>query len=65
MTDLGLYVTAKEAFETWQADPENIKVIDIALLKSMYSLAMLRWQPIFLWPSLPTLGMPTKGIILW
>ena len=28
-TVLGLYVTAKEAFEKWQADPEKVKVIDV------------------------------------
>lgn len=28
-TALGLYVTAKEAFEKWQADPENVKIIDV------------------------------------
>ncbi len=29
VTDLGLYVTAREAFEMWQADPERIKVMDV------------------------------------
>jgi rhodanese-related sulfurtransferase len=28
-TVLGLYVTAKEAYEKWQADPENVKIIDV------------------------------------
>jgi rhodanese-related sulfurtransferase len=28
-TSLGLYVTAKEAYERWKADPTNIKVIDV------------------------------------
>ena len=29
LTSLGLYVTAREAYEMWQADPERIKVIDV------------------------------------
>jgi rhodanese-related sulfurtransferase len=29
LTSLGLYVTAKEAYEMWQADPERIKVLDV------------------------------------
>lgn len=28
-TSLGLYVTAKEAYGKWQADPENITVLDV------------------------------------
>ena len=28
-TALGLYVTAKEAYEKWQADPERVKIIDV------------------------------------
>ena len=28
-TVLGLYVTAKEAYEQWQADPEKVKIIDV------------------------------------
>jgi rhodanese-related sulfurtransferase len=28
-TDLGLYVTSGQAFERWQADPRNVKVIDV------------------------------------
>jgi len=28
-TVLGLYVTAKEAYEKWKADPDNVKVIDV------------------------------------
>ena len=29
MTSLGLYVTAREAYEMWKADPERIKVLDV------------------------------------
>jgi rhodanese-related sulfurtransferase len=29
LTSLGLYVTAREAFEMWKADPERIKVLDV------------------------------------
>ena len=29
VTSLGLYVTAREAYEMWQADPERIKVFDV------------------------------------
>jgi rhodanese-related sulfurtransferase len=28
-TSLGLYVTAKEAYDKWRADPENVKIIDV------------------------------------
>jgi rhodanese-related sulfurtransferase len=28
-TSLGLYVTAKHAYEKWKADPTNIKIIDV------------------------------------
>ena len=28
-TVLGLYLTAKEAYEKWQADPEKVKVLDV------------------------------------
>lgn len=28
-TSLGLYVTAIEAYEKWQADPANVKVVDV------------------------------------
>src|SRR5512137_377861 len=28
-TALGLYVTAKEAYEKWQAEPEKVKIIDV------------------------------------
>ena len=29
LTSLGLYVTAREAYEMWKADPERIKVLDV------------------------------------
>ena len=28
-TALGLYVTAKEAYEKWHADPENVNILDV------------------------------------
>ena len=28
-TALGLYVTAKEAYEMWQADPDNVMILDV------------------------------------
>ena len=28
-TALGLYLTAKEAYEMWQADPENVFILDV------------------------------------
>ncbi len=28
-TNLGLYVTSKEAYEMWKAEPERIKIIDV------------------------------------
>jgi rhodanese-related sulfurtransferase len=28
-TVLGLYVTAKEAYDKWKADPDNVKIIDV------------------------------------
>ena len=29
LTSLGLYVTAREAYEMWKADPERVKVLDV------------------------------------
>ena len=29
LTNLGLYVTAREAYDMWKADPERIKVLDV------------------------------------
>ncbi len=29
LTSLGLYVTAREAYDMWQSDPEQIKVLDV------------------------------------
>jgi rhodanese-related sulfurtransferase len=29
LTSLGLYVTAREAYDMWQADPERVKVLDV------------------------------------
>jgi rhodanese-related sulfurtransferase len=28
-TSLGLYITAADAYETWKADPDNVKIIDV------------------------------------
>ena len=28
-TSLGLYVTAKEAYDMWQADPDGVKILDV------------------------------------
>ena len=28
-TNLGLYVTAQEAYEMWKADPEKVKILDV------------------------------------
>jgi rhodanese-related sulfurtransferase len=28
-TSVGLYVTAKEAYDKWKADPSNVKIIDV------------------------------------
>jgi rhodanese-related sulfurtransferase len=28
-TTLGLYVTAKEAYDMWQADPERVRILDV------------------------------------
>ena len=28
-TNLGLYVTAKEAYEKWKGDPEKVKILDV------------------------------------
>ena len=28
-TVLGLYVTAKEAYDMWQADPEGVTILDV------------------------------------
>ncbi|MHB0954837.1 MAG: rhodanese-like domain-containing protein [Pirellulaceae bacterium] len=29
VTQLGLYVTAKEAYEKWKADPQKVKILDV------------------------------------
>jgi rhodanese-related sulfurtransferase len=29
LTSLGLYVTAREAYDMWKADPERIKILDV------------------------------------
>jgi rhodanese-related sulfurtransferase len=34
-TTLGLYVTAKEAYEKWQADPDNVIVLDVRTPEEM------------------------------
>jgi hypothetical protein len=28
-TSLGLYVTAKEAYDTWKTDPVKVKILDV------------------------------------
>ena len=32
-TALGLYVTAREAYEMWKADPEHVKVLDVRMVE--------------------------------
>ena len=32
-TVLGLYVTAREAYEMWKADPERVKVLDVRMVE--------------------------------
>ena len=32
-TSLGLYATAKEAYEMWKADPERVKVLDVRMVE--------------------------------
>ena len=34
-TTLGLYVTAKEAYEKWRADPDNVMVLDVRTPEEM------------------------------
>ena len=29
LTSLGLYVTAKEAYDMWQADPDGVRILDV------------------------------------
>jgi rhodanese-related sulfurtransferase len=29
LTSLGLYITAKEAYDRWQADPEGVRILDV------------------------------------
>jgi rhodanese-related sulfurtransferase len=33
VTSLGLYVTAREAYEMWKADPENVRVLDVRMVE--------------------------------
>lgn len=35
-TSLGLYVTAQEAYEMWQADPEQVNIIDVRTPEEYY-----------------------------
>ena len=32
-TSLGLYVTSKEAYEMWKANPEMVKVLDVRMVE--------------------------------
>ena len=32
-TNLGLYVTSKEAYEMWKADPDKVKILDVRTLE--------------------------------
>ena len=32
-TSLGLYVTAREAYEMWKANPEKVKVLDVRMVE--------------------------------
>ncbi len=32
-TALGLYVTAREAYEMWKAEPETVKVLDVRMVE--------------------------------
>jgi hypothetical protein len=29
LSSLGLYITAREAYEMWKADPEHVKILDV------------------------------------
>ena len=35
-TNLGLYVTAQEAYEMWKSDPERVKIIDVRTPEEYY-----------------------------
>lgn len=48
-TKLGLYVTAKQAYEMWQADPERVKILDVRTPEEYYFVghaAMARNIPV-------------------
>ncbi len=50
-TSLGLYVTAKEAFEKWNADPEAVKILDVRTTEEFLFVghAAMAWSvPLFL-----------------
>lgn len=49
-TYLGLYVTSKEAYEMWKADPEKIKILDVRTLEEYIYIghAPMAWNiPVF------------------
>ena len=40
---LGLYVTAKEAYEKWQAAPDKVKIIDVRTPEEYLFVATRPW----------------------
>ena len=45
-TALGLYVTAKEAYERWKADPENVVILDVRAVSEIVFVGhpTMAWQ---------------------
>lgn len=41
-TSLGLYITAKDAFKKWKADPEDVKIIDVRMPEEFRSIGFPR-----------------------
>jgi rhodanese-related sulfurtransferase len=46
VTVLGLYVTAKEAYEMWKDDPKNVKIIDVRTTEEFLYVGhpMMAWN---------------------
>ena len=49
-TTLGLYLTAKEAYENWKASPDQIKILDVRTFNEYVNVghAPMAWNiPVF------------------
>ena len=66
LTTLGLYVTAREAYEMWKADPERTKVLDVRTFEEYVLIGRVEMAanvplafPTYNW------NAPARGITPW